>query len=39
MSGPVLVLAATEAFGCTSSYDSREISTGTPVAWVKAAIS
>src|SRR5471030_440169 len=39
MSGPVPVLAATEAFGCTSSYDSREISTGMPVAWVKAAIS
>src|SRR5215471_13626964 len=38
-SGPVPVLAATEAFGCTSSYDSRDISTGTPVAWLKAAIS
>src|SRR5690348_1520948 len=38
-SGPVPVLAATEAFGCTSSYDSREISTGTPVALLKAAIS
>src|SRR6185312_11513078 len=38
-SGPVPVLAATDAFGCTSSYDSREISTGTPVACVKAWMS
>jgi hypothetical protein len=35
----VPVLAATEAFGCTSSYDSRAISTFTPVAFVKASIS
>src|SRR5450755_2907459 len=39
MSGPAPVLAATEALGCTSSYDSREIVTFTPVAWVNASIS
>src|SRR3954452_19901109 len=38
-SGPAPVFAATEAFGCTSSYDSRVISTLTPVAWVKALMS
>src|SRR6476620_455004 len=37
-SGPVPVLAATDAFGCTSSYDSRAMSTFTPVALVKASI-
>src|SRR5262249_14447330 len=33
------VFAATEAFGCTSSMDSREIVTRTPVALVKASMS
>jgi hypothetical protein len=32
------VLAATEAFGCTSSYDSRAIVILTPVALVKESI-
>src|SRR5271169_6623898 len=39
MSGPAPVLAATEAFGCTSSKDSRLIVILTPVALVKASIS
>src|SRR5262249_52490260 len=38
-SGPALVLAATEAFGGISSYDSRVMLTLTPVALVKASIS
>src|SRR5215471_14638268 len=37
-SGPAPVLAATDAFGCTSSYDSRAMFTFTLVALVKASI-
>src|SRR5215471_3520850 len=38
-SGPALVLAATEALGGMSSYDSRVTLTLTPVALVKASSS